>query len=151
MATATRLSKYFKDYASHHKNPSNKLCHYVGIPMITISTLGLFGAVTLGGAAIPSSYFLRLDLGVILWVLGVAWYLYLDWKIAIPFALFAAGFYFLGRSIPVPALWAIFALGWVIQFVGHIFYEKKSPAFFKNLEHLLIGPLWIFAQLVGYE
>jgi uncharacterized membrane protein YGL010W len=44
-------------------------------------------------------------------------------------------------------LWGVFVLGWVLQFVGHGHYEKKSPAFFKNLTHLLIGPLWVFSKL----
>ena len=40
----------------------------------------------------------------------------------------------------------LFVFGWVLQFVGHYVYEKRSPAFMKNLTHLLVGPLWILAK-----
>ena len=43
--------------------------------------------------------------------------------------------------------WALFIGGWILQFVGHYAFEKNSPAFFRNLVHLLIGPLWVFARL----
>ena len=44
---------------------------------------------------------------------------------------------------------ALFVVGWIFQFVGHYVYEKRSPAFFRNLAHLLVGPLWILAKATG--
>jgi uncharacterized membrane protein YGL010W len=144
-----RLNDYFKDYAAYHKTRGNQLCHYVGIPVITATTLGLFGSLTVAGGLTGSEY-VRLDGGTILMAAAVVWYLMLDWRIAAPFTLFAVGLYFIGRAIPVPALWTLFILGWVVQYIGHYVYEKKSPAFYKNLTHLLIGPLWIFSKWIGY-
>jgi uncharacterized membrane protein YGL010W len=117
--------------------------------MIAISLFGLLAMIPLGGGGAASSI-LRLDLGVLLWLVALLYYLTLDWKLAVPFGLLAAGLYFLGRATPLAWLWAIFVLGWIFQGIGHYRYEKKSPAFFKNLEHLLIGPLWIFARMIGY-
>ena len=37
---------------------------------------------------------------------------------------------------------ALFAGGWVLQFVGH-FIEGNQPAFFRNPVFLLVGPLWL--------
>ena len=37
-------------------------------------------------------------------------------------------------------LW-LFILGWVLQFVGHI-YEKKPPEFFKDWRFLFVGLRW---------
>ena len=71
--------------------------------------------------------------------------------VPVAFGLFALGLYFLGRALPIPALWSLFILGWIFQGIGHYHYEKKSPAFFKNLEHILIGPLWIFARLIDFD
>jgi len=151
MPTASKkLSSYFKDYAAYHKTSGNKVTHYFGIPMIVISLLGLLSHLvivpTLGGSA----YF-QLDGGVILWAGAVLWYLYLDWKLAIPFAVFNLGLYFLGRALPVPICWTLFVGGWIFQLVGHSVYEKKSPAFLTNVTHLLVGPIWIFARLIGYK
>jgi len=148
-AIPARLDSYFKDYSTHHKTPGNKLCHYIGIPLISMTTLGLLGQLPVAGG-LSGSELLRLDGGTILLVLTAIWYLFLDWKIAIPFSLFSLGMYFLGRAIPVPALWTLWVMGWVFQYIGHLAYEKKSPAFYKNFEHLLIGPLWIFARWIGY-
>jgi uncharacterized membrane protein YGL010W len=39
-------------------------------------------------------------------------------------------------------------VGWILQYLGHYVYEKKSPAFYRNLVHLLVGPLWILAKAV---
>ncbi len=142
-----RLESYFNDYASFHRTPGNKVCHYLGIPMITATLLGLLASLVIAGG---SDSLIRLDGGVLLLIAATLWYLILDWRLAVPFALVAAGFYFVGRAIPTPWLWALFILGWVFQFIGHYAYEKKSPAFFKNIEHILIGPLWVFANLVGY-
>lgn len=145
-----RLSNYFKDYSQYHRTEGNKFCHFLGIPLITISLLGLFSYLILGGSGLMGSDYIRIDGGTILIGIAGLWYLALDWRIAIPFTLFNFGLYFLGRTIPMGALWGIFVLGWVFQGVGHYHFEKRSPAFFKNFEHLLIGPLWIFAKLIKY-
>jgi uncharacterized membrane protein YGL010W len=52
----------------------------------------------------------------------------------------------LGRQIPIGTAVALFVVGWIFQFVGHYVYEKRAPAFYRNLAHLLVGPLWILAK-----
>jgi uncharacterized membrane protein YGL010W len=146
-----RLALRFADYASHHRTIGNQRSHLVGITLIVISLLGLLGRLPLGENGITGSEYLRLDAGTLLAGIGMIWYFFLDWKISFPFSLMILGAYFLGRAIPVPANWAIFVLGWVFQGIGHMIYEKNSPAFFKNLEHLLVGPLWLFAKTIGYR
>jgi uncharacterized membrane protein YGL010W len=47
-----------------------------------------------------------------------------------------AGNYLLYSSL------VIFAIAWVFQFIGH-HLEGKRPSFFKDLQFLLIGPLWV--------
>jgi uncharacterized membrane protein YGL010W len=140
-----RLAAYFREYAGFHRTPGNEYCHYLGIPMIMLAILGLFGKVAFGPAITPE---LRLDLGVLSLIAATAWYLTLDWRIGAPFGLLSLGVYFVGRAIPSPWLWGLFVLGWVFQLVGHYWYEKKSPAFMKNIEHILIGPLWVFARIL---
>ena len=52
---------------------------------------------------------------------------------------------FSGLSTP---LWlvsvVIFVVSWIGQFIGHQ-YEGKSPSFFKDVQFLLIGPLWLLS------
>jgi uncharacterized membrane protein YGL010W len=60
------------------------------------------------------------------------------------------------RLSPVP-LWALcgalFLLAWIGQFIGHAI-EGRRPSFFKDLQFLMIGPLWLLADLLrrlGYD
>ena len=41
---------------------------------------------------------------------------------------------------------AIFVAAWVGQFIGH-HVEGAKPSFFKDLQFLLIGPLWLLADV----
>lgn len=41
---------------------------------------------------------------------------------------------------------ALFVLAWSGQSVGHPI-EGKKPSFFKDLQFLLIGPLWVVRPL----
>ena len=60
-------------------------------------------------------------------------------------ALMAAGLRLVEAQAALP-LWAvclmIFVLAWVGQFWGHK-VEGKKPSFLKDLQFLLIGPLWL--------
>jgi uncharacterized membrane protein YGL010W len=141
---APRLQRYFDEYASFHQNWMNQATHFIGIPMITFALLGLLAKVVL----FPITDWLNFDLGLVLWAGALLWYLTLDWRYGIPFAVLCLGLYFIARDIPQLYLWIAFVVGWIFQFIGHIVYEKKSPAFYKNFEHLLIGPLWLFAKTV---
>ena len=40
-----------------------------------------------------------------------------------------------------------FIAGWLIQFVGH-WYEGKKPAFVDDLIGLLVGPMFVVAELL---
>jgi uncharacterized membrane protein YGL010W len=42
----------------------------------------------------------------------------------------------------------LFVLGWVFQFIGHIF-EGKPPAFFSNPLYLFVGVIWWFKKTFG--
>jgi len=38
---------------------------------------------------------------------------------------------------------------WAIQLAGHAVWEKRSPAFTRNLLQALVGPLYFVAILLG--
>jgi len=141
------LSLYFKDYDSYHKTTGNKITHYFGISFIVVSMLGLLSHLKLENI---SPKIVHTDGALLLLFICFLWYLYLDWKIASPFILALFVLYNIGRSLQVNLNLCLFILGWILQGIGHYVYEKNSPAFFRNLIHLTIGPLWIFAKLIGY-
>lgn len=146
-----KLASRFNDYHEYHRTKGNVITHYIGIPLIVVSLLGLLSMVRFGGETFQESL-LRPDLGWALLLVGVGFYFYLDWKIALPFSLVLIGCYLIGRSLSgnVSVLVGMQIVGWISQYVGHLKYEKKNPAFYKNFSHTLIGPLWIFSKLIRY-
>ena len=138
------LRAHFADYAAFHGTAGNKACHYVGIPLIVLALLALLARVPLfavGGFTVT--------LAEVALVAVTAYYLTLDLVLAAIMLAASVGLLLLGRPMPVWVSVALFVLGWIFQFVGHYVYEKRSPAFFRNLAHLLVGPLWIVAKAVG--
>src|SRR5690606_8913656 len=109
-----KLATRFADYMEYHRTSGNKITHYIGIPLIVISLLGLLSRVTFGSSSFES-LLLRPDLGWVLWSLGTLYYLYLDWKIGLPFSLVLVGCYLIGRSLPLEAQIALQVIGWVAQ------------------------------------
>jgi uncharacterized membrane protein YGL010W len=145
---SSALLIYFKDYEKYHRTPGNKKTHLLGIPGVLFSLVGLLGKAVLWTPSEGSLF--PLDLGIILVVLGALFSLKVDWKLGIPFTLFAYLNYLTARHLSVSALVIIQVLSWVLQLLGHYVYEKKSPAFLTSLEHLFIGPMWIFSWAIGY-
>lgn len=133
----SRLLRYFEDYASYHTTIGNQNTHLVGIPMIMLGLLGLLQLVPLG----------PLNLGILLWLGATLFYIVLDVRLGTIFSLIVLGFYGAATILPWSVHIVLFLLGWAIQLVGHKVYEKNNPAFFKTIEHLLIGPLWIFVKV----
>jgi uncharacterized membrane protein YGL010W len=50
-------------------------------------------------------------------------------------------------SLLWPAI-GLFALGWILQFVGHA-VEGKPPEFFKDWRFLFVGLRWWLAKMAG--
>ena len=126
----------FADYAAYHATPGNKWFHRIGIPLIMLSLFGMLARVPVpflvpALIVITGIYYIALDR-----LLGIA-------MIVVSFIL-----YFIASAIPFWINAALFVLGWIFQFVGHAVYEKKQPAFMRNLVHLLVGPLWIMHGVV---
>jgi uncharacterized membrane protein YGL010W len=139
-----RLDHLFDDYRAYHQTRGNKLMHRIGIPMIVFSLLGMLAQVViLDTPAWP------IDLGLLLIVLAALFYFTLDAPLALAMTAVSLAFYFAARVLPLPVNIALFILGWIVQFVGHGVYEKRQPAFARNLIHLLVGPLWILDDAMG--
>ncbi|MDM5336681.1 DUF962 domain-containing protein [Fictibacillus enclensis] len=42
---------------------------------------------------------------------------------------------------------ALFIVGWILQFIGHLF-EGKKPSFLKHPVYLLVGPVWYVRNIL---
>lgn len=141
------VQDWFDEYGVSHRNPLNKLVHFVCVPLIMLSLIGLLWSIpvptTLRSLPVP------LNWATLFLVLALGYYSVLSLPLMagmIPVATaLAATAYQLDR-LEAMSLWqtslGIFALAWVGQFVGHKI-EGAKPSFFKDLQFLLIGPLWI--------
>ena len=141
MATTDAL---FADYDSYHRNVTNKLCHFVGIPLIVATLIGLllrWDFFTVGRFGVSAGYLVLAG--------ATLFYLFVAPSLALPMLAVTAFLGTLGRVLPLWWAVGLFVLGWVFQLVGHLGYEKKSPAFLKNAGHLLIGPLWVLEAAMG--
>ena len=141
------VDQWLEDYGDSHRHPVNKALHWVCVPLIVLTVLGLLSLVPLPWV---SARWPGLNAGSLAAALAVLYSLRLSPPLALgvlPLLLLA----FVGidalAALPWP-LWAscivIFVVAWIGQFIGHA-VEGRRPSFFKDLQFLLIGPLWLLA------
>lgn len=139
------LAVWLDEYSASHRNPRNKRLHWLCIPPIVLSVLGLLRLLPFGSALVNGA--------TVAMLLMLIYYAALSWRLALGmlplFALMAllieASLQALG-PLHAPLMIAIFVLAWIGQFIGHKI-EGAKPSFFKDLQFLLIGPLWLLADL----
>jgi uncharacterized membrane protein YGL010W len=144
-------AQWLDDYGDSHRNPTNKALHWICVPVIAWCVLGLlwslpfptgiravhsganWGSVAVLAALLYYSMLsVRLALGAVPLLLAMLWSIdQLDHFQAVP-------------------LWSIcaflFVVAWIGQFIGHAI-EGKRPSFFKDIQFLMIGPLWLLADV----
>lgn len=141
-------------YGESHQNPINKKIHWVCIPWIMISILGLF-------AALPNPFGVGwMNWAVVVAGLAIGYYALISIPLALGMLIVSTimlSIVQLMSGLPIP-LWVsslvIFVIAWVFQFIGHKI-EGKKPSFFQDLQFLLIGPMWLLAAIyrrigIGY-
>ena len=148
-------SEWFDEYSVSHQNATNKTIHYIFVPLIFFSVIGLFASIPIGGVSpdVPSFFFPYTHAGSILVAVGLIFYLRMSPRIFAGMLLISVlslwGNHWLESHLNIP-LWlcsgAIFVISWIFQFVGHQI-EGAKPSFLKDLQFLLIGPAWILGKL----
>jgi uncharacterized membrane protein YGL010W len=131
-----RVDQLLAHYGESHRNPTNERIHFVAIPLIMLSLVGLLFAahpwVAYGFIAASMAYYARLSA---VFLLSMA-------------ALSALGLgivHAMGAWV-LPVSAAIFVAAWIAQFVGHKI-EGKKPSFFEDLQYLWVGPLFVLSKL----
>jgi uncharacterized membrane protein YGL010W len=143
------VTAWLGEYAESHQNPTNKLLHWICVPPIVLSLMGL-----LWTAPVPrefSAVSVWLNWATLAAAAALIYYLVLSPALALGLLLAFAALLAITRllaELPWP-LWltsiVIFVMAWIGQFVGHA-VEGKRPSFFKDIQFLLIGPLWLLAS-----
>lgn len=134
--SARRVDRLLAHYGESHRNPVNERIHFVAIPLILLSLLGLLAAVHpwLPYALVLASlvYYARLST-VFLAARAILSLIALG-------LVYAMGEHVLAISV------AIFVAAWIAQFVGHRI-EGRKPSFFEDLQYLWVGPMFVLSKL----
>jgi len=147
------LEQWFEEYAVSHQNPKNKAIHYICVPAIYFSIVGLLMSIPSGiiastlklNAPIIENWAVVVLLFVLLFYMRLSVAMAL--KIAILSAICLVINYYIAQFAP---LWivaiVIFTIAWIGQFYGHNI-EGKKPSFLKDIQFLMIGPAWVVDNL----
>lgn len=131
------INEWFDEYSGSHQNKTNKMIHWICVPTIYFSIVGILAhfSALLTAVLLALAFIFYARLNIVLAVAIAALTLIMAWLIwVLPVGY---GFYI-----------ALFIFAWIGQFYGHKI-EGKKPSFFKDLQFLLIGPIWCLDTFAG--
>lgn len=150
------IDALLSEYAESHQTKLNISIHYICVPLIFFSLIGLLACIPLPDtltSVLPT--FLRpfSHVGTLLIIFGLLYYLRLSIVLFVGMLLFSIGVLwgiYAISTLNFAPLWTlmlgIFVVAWIGQFIGHN-HEGKKPSFLKDLQFLMIGPAWTMSHL----
>ncbi|TNE55159.1 MAG: DUF962 domain-containing protein [Bacteroidetes bacterium] len=141
------IQDWLSEYGESHQNPTNKLVHWICVPTIFFSIVGLLYSIKLGEQLAPG---LELNVAIVALALTIIYYIRLSPALSVGMLLFSLLCLFLAYRIEAAGmvLWQVclglFVAAWIGQFWGHK-VEGKKPSFFQDLQFLMIGPAWLMS------
>ena len=147
------LDQWFSEYAISHQNKTNKAIHYLCVPAIFFSIVGLLMSIppVFLQNIFQGNFPLLENWATVALLLVLIFYFRLSLAMGLKVLIFAAlcimGNFLISQIAP---LWLvsvlIFAVAWAGQFYGHKI-EGKKPSFLKDIQFLLIGPAWVIDNI----
>jgi uncharacterized membrane protein YGL010W len=133
-----KLAAVLAEYGRHHQDARNKRLHFICVPAIVFAVIGFLVSINFGVTLICTAaailYYNRFGPKAAMQMGAVLILMLLTWVTVMPAHHLA--------SIAI----GIFVIGWTGQFAGHIL-EGSKPSFLEDLQYLLIGPLYVLAEL----
>ena len=142
------IEQWLTEYNESHQNGINKTLHWICVPLIVLSLLGLLWSVSL-----PSEFTglpFNINWAIVVIALALIYYSLISPSLTVGMLIVTSAMLFLLDILSrlQVSLWLVsvivFVLAWVGQFIGHNI-EGKRPSFFKDIQFLLIGPLWLLS------
>ena len=131
------LEQWLSEYSVSHQNLINKKIHWLCVPTIFVSLLGM-------GMSFSVWFTLIMSALVLLFYMRLSTPLFIAMGMFILICLSVMALLPWGFKV-----WAaVFVVAWIGQFIGHKI-EGKKPSFFEDLQFLLIGPAWVANSLMG--
>jgi len=141
------LIDHLCQYAAYHRDPRNIASHFVGIPLIVVAVAVLLSRPEWAVAG------LWISPAVLLALFSAWFYLRLELALGVLMTVLMGLSLWAGHVLAAQStlVWlssgiGLFVVGWVIQFVGH-YYEGRKPAFVDDVSGLIVGPLFVVAEL----
>lgn len=145
-----KIDELLHEYGLSHQNETNKLIHWICVPAIFFSIVGLIFSIPVG--PLPELLpFLNnfANWATLVLVMVLMYYVSISPPLALGMLFFSAICLalanFIQLTLGVP-LWlvslVIFVIAWIFQFYGHKI-EGKKPSFLKDIQFLMIGPAWL--------
>ncbi|WP_294311749.1 Mpo1-like protein [uncultured Chryseobacterium sp.] len=148
-----KIDLLFAEYAESHRNSTNKLIHWICVPLIFWTILGFISIIPsksigfryigeisyVSFAAITLVTFFYIRLSVLISVIMLF--------IMILMESFAYGINIRFKGDSWMVYLSVFIATWILQFVGHK-VEGKKPSFLKDLQFLLVGPIWLLSFIL---
>ena len=146
------LHALLDEYRQSHSNPTNKWIHVACVPLIVFSTLALLWQLKLSLLGIDGAAGQWINGATITAVLATLYYATAGLRPLLGMIVF--GGLALAAIVSIessggPLLLiagVIFVGAWAVQLYGHE-VEGAKPSFFKDLQFLLIGPLFVLDEL----
>ncbi|MDR6465213.1 Mpo1-like protein [Chryseobacterium sediminis] len=148
-----KVDLLFAEYSKSHRNATNKFIHWICVPLIFWTILGF-------ASLIPAPHFCASYFGCVSIIscivifLVTLFYIRLSLLIAIVMAviiLIMEHFIYLTNISFVNQSWivylSVFVITWIFQLIGHKI-EGQKPSFLKDLQFLLIGPIWLLGFIL---
>lgn len=146
------IRQWFDEYSTGHQNLKNKRIHFICVPLIFFSLIGLLTYVHIFPRT-SHHVFPFFNLGELIIIGGLIFYLRLSFPLFIGMAVISMitlfGNFYLAHYIDIyfpywVLLIIVFILAWSGQFYGHRL-EGEKPSFLTDLQFLMIGPAWILS------
>ena len=141
------IQQWLSEYGESHKNETNKTIHWICVPSIFFSLVGLLYSIKLPFIIAN----IQLNVALILMVFAIIYYATLSrtiWVGMLLFSVFCLWICHIIERAGILPLWLfcviIFVSAWVGQFYGHK-VEGKKPSFLQDLQFLMIGPAWLMS------
>ena len=149
------IDQWLEEYGESHRHPTNKMLHWICVPLIAFSSLGMLWCIPFPSTRgfLPEGFTPFLNWATLFTLVALLFYLRLSWTLFAGLSLLA--FISLGtihifestcRFSTCLLSAHFFIIAWIGQFIGHSI-EGAKPSFLDDLRFLIIAPAWLLASV----
>ena len=144
-----KFQKLLNEYSESHQNQTNKLIHWICVPLIFWAIVALLYSIPNANLVVIFGDRFYANWAILALIPVLIYYITLSTSIAAGMLIFIAVCIWICNALlgnAILPLWTIaliiFVIAWIGQFYGHK-VEGKKPSFLKDIQFLLIGPAWL--------